>query len=166
MWNTGMGSTSFIAILVNYKYKIVIYQKLFIGISLLEHYQQEGNNNSIQLRFMAELKGHSTIPSTVSSQDQPDIANFRNAFNSLLTQVFVIINNCNKETKESETGNQNELISNFSRQMNKCHDMVEQMEGLDTTPRELEDSITQVKQQIEQRVEVIKKCKEDGLFLP
>ena len=67
---------------------------------------------------------------------------------------------------ESESGNQNELISSFSRQMNKCHDMVEQMEGLDTTPRELEQSIAQVKQQIDQRVEVIKQCKEEGLFRP
>ena len=50
--------------------------------------------------------------------------------------------------------------------MNKCHDMVEQMDGLDTTPRELEESIAQVKQQIEQRVEVIKQCKEEGLFRP
>eukprot|EP00800_Vazella_pourtalesii_P015794 TRINITY_DN4348_c0_g1_i1.p1 TRINITY_DN4348_c0_g1~~TRINITY_DN4348_c0_g1_i1.p1 ORF type:complete len:139 (-),score=20.66 TRINITY_DN4348_c0_g1_i1:83-499(-) len=115
--------------------------------------------------LMAEQRGTSSTQPT-APQVKPDIASFRNAFDTLLTQVFIVINNCNKETKESESGNQNELISSFSRQMNKCHDMVEQMEGLDTTPRELEQSIAQVKQQIDQRVEVIKQCKEEGLFRP
>ena len=116
---------------------------------------------------MAEMKSHSTGQATGSSQIQkPDIASFRNAFDSLLTQVFLIINNCSKETKEIQPGNQNELISNFSRQLNKCHDMVEQMEGLDATPRELEESISQVKQQIDQRVDVVRQCREEGLFTP
>ena len=116
---------------------------------------------------MAEIRSQTTGQTTVPSQTQkPDIASFRKAFDSLLTQVFLIINNCSKETKESETGNQNEMISNFSRQLSKCHDMLEQMEGLDATPRELDESISQVKQQIEQRVEVIKQCREEGLFTP
>ena len=122
--------------------------------------------NGIFSRHMAEIKSNSTGQATSSQTQKPDIACFRNAFDSLLTQVFLIINNCNRETKESEIGSQNEMISNFSRQLNKCHDMVEQIEGLDVTPRELEESISQVKQQIEQRMEVVKQCREEGLFTP
>ena len=134
-------------------------------ISIENHFNTSIYDMFYSISSMAELRGNSSTQPT-ASQIKPDMTSFRNAFDSLLTQVFVIINNCNKETKESESGNQNELISSFSRQMNKCHDMVEQMEGLDTTPRELEESIAQVKQQIDQRVEVIKQCKEEGLFRP
>ena len=114
---------------------------------------------------MADARPIATVPPP-TQPTQLDIDNFRGAFNSLLTHVFIIINNCSKETKENETSNQNELISNFSRQLSTCHDMVDQMEGLDTTPRELEDNISLVKRQIEQRIEVIKQCRDEGLFIP